>query len=234
MATYLFVHGAWHGGWCWNRVGSRLRTLGHEVIAPTLPGLGEGAAELTPSIGLGAHADAIVAELAIAPAPVVLVGHSYAGFVVRQAADQLPGAVDRIVLIDAWFGSNGESLFDRAPDWFRSAMQDMAASGGVEWIIPPPSPEMVGVTDPADQAWLLDNLTPQPIRSFTEPTQLTGAVDSIPASAIVVDPSIFPFRSFADAAGYPVAVLESGHDAMVTAPGPLTELLSSEPSTWGS
>jgi pimeloyl-ACP methyl ester carboxylesterase len=41
MSTYVLVHGAWHGAWCWYKVASRLRRAGHTVIAPDLAGLGK-------------------------------------------------------------------------------------------------------------------------------------------------------------------------------------------------
>jgi dienelactone hydrolase len=39
--TFVLVHGAWHGGWCWRRVADRLERRGHKVYTPTLTGLGE-------------------------------------------------------------------------------------------------------------------------------------------------------------------------------------------------
>ena len=38
--NFVLVHGAWHGGWSWQPVASRLRAAGHRVWAPTCPGLG--------------------------------------------------------------------------------------------------------------------------------------------------------------------------------------------------
>jgi len=224
-STFVLVHGAWHGGWCWERVVRRLRERGHDAIAPTLPGMAERASELRADTGLSCHADAVVEVLRAVHGPVVLVGHSYAGLVARQAADRVPEAVEQIVLVDAWFGPDGCSLFDLAPAWFGAAIRDLAAAGDVPWSIPPPPAELVGVTDPGDRAWLEARLTPHPVASFTEPTRLTGAVEAIPTSAVVVEPSAFPFRELAETAGYPTAVLEAGHDAMVTHPGALTDLL---------
>ena len=55
MATFVLVHGAWHGGWCWKKVIPILRDAGHDVYAPTLTGLGERAHLLTPEIDLTTH-----------------------------------------------------------------------------------------------------------------------------------------------------------------------------------
>jgi hypothetical protein len=41
MATFVLVHGAFHGGWCWRDVAASLRATGHAVFTPTLTGLGE-------------------------------------------------------------------------------------------------------------------------------------------------------------------------------------------------
>ena len=49
--TFVLVHGAWHGGWCWRRVADRLRRDGHAVFTPTLTGLGERSHLLRPGIG---------------------------------------------------------------------------------------------------------------------------------------------------------------------------------------
>ena len=56
MATYVLVHGAWHGGWCWNRVAPLLRDAGHEVFTPTLTGLGERVHLASPEVDLGTNA----------------------------------------------------------------------------------------------------------------------------------------------------------------------------------
>ena len=41
MATFILVHGAWHGAWCWRRIEPLLRARGHQVLAPDLPGHGD-------------------------------------------------------------------------------------------------------------------------------------------------------------------------------------------------
>src|ERR1700704_2003476 len=62
-ATFVLVHGAWLGGWCWKKVTPRLRAAGHEVFAPTLTGLGERSHLFSPEVGLDTHVEDIVAIL---------------------------------------------------------------------------------------------------------------------------------------------------------------------------
>ena len=148
MSTFVLVHGAWHGAWCWDRVVPRLEAAGRRTVVSTLTGLGERAAELTPEIGLAVHADDVITVLGSVADPVVMVGHSYSGLVVRQAADRCPDAVERLVLVDASFGGDDLGLFGLAPLWSREAMEQMAIAGADGWRIPPPPPELVGVTEP--------------------------------------------------------------------------------------
>ncbi len=63
MATFVLVHGGWHGGWCWQKVIPFLEAAGHEVYAPTLTGLAERASELSPDTGLDTHIQDIVSLL---------------------------------------------------------------------------------------------------------------------------------------------------------------------------
>src|SRR5947209_11264731 len=86
-ATFVLVHGAWFGGWCWKKVTPRLRAAGHDVFAATLTGLGERAHLLTPDVGLDTHIEDILAVLEFENLTnVVLVGHSYAGMVIAGVA----------------------------------------------------------------------------------------------------------------------------------------------------
>ena len=55
MATFVLVHGAFHGGWCWRDVSARLRDGGHEMHTPTLTGLGERSHLADASVDLSTH-----------------------------------------------------------------------------------------------------------------------------------------------------------------------------------
>jgi hypothetical protein len=62
-ATFVLVHGAWHGGWCWQRVADRLTAKGHRVFAPTLTGLCERSHLLNDKIDVTTHINDIVNEI---------------------------------------------------------------------------------------------------------------------------------------------------------------------------
>lgn len=224
MSTFVLVHGAWHGGWCWERVEPLLSDQGHEVITPTLTGLGERADELTPEVGLHTHVGDVVGELERAGEPAILVGHSYAGLVVREAANQVPECVRELVLLEAWIGPPGSSLFSLAPDWFVAGIRQAADHGGEGWRVPPPPPAVVGVLDPDDAAWLERRVTDHPLRSFADATELSEA-GRVPARAILAPDGPVPFAKLAAELELPTLRLAGGHDLMITSPGPLAGAL---------
>src|SRR5919197_1350618 len=87
MATFVLVHPAWFGGWCWKKVAPLRRSRGHEVYTPTLTGLGERAHLARPEIGLETHVEDIVRVLEYEELRrVVLVGNSSAGVVITGVA----------------------------------------------------------------------------------------------------------------------------------------------------
>jgi pimeloyl-ACP methyl ester carboxylesterase len=224
MSTYVLVHGAWHGGWCWERVATDLRERGHDVRTPTLTGLGERSSLAGPDVGLRTHVDDVVDLLLVEDLrDVVLVGHSYAGFVVREVADRLPERIAKVVLVDAWLGRNGDSMESRAPAWFRGWLEANTSDG----LIAVPPPASVGVSDPGDVAWLESLLTPQPSRTFSDATVLTGAVDEVECHAIVCSPGNgIPFAAWARDVGCDPVEVASGHDVMIAAPKELSRLLA--------
>ncbi|MDH4326618.1 MAG: alpha/beta fold hydrolase, partial [Betaproteobacteria bacterium] len=86
-STFVLVHGAWHGGWCWRRVAERLQKPGHRVFTPTLTGLGERAHLLTSAVDVETHIRDVLGLLEAEELEnVVLAGHSYAGLVISGVA----------------------------------------------------------------------------------------------------------------------------------------------------
>ncbi|GGN43690.1 pimeloyl-ACP methyl ester carboxylesterase [Actinoplanes campanulatus] len=216
MTTFVLVHGAWHGPWAWDRVAPLLHAAGMRTLTPDL-----GAAE---DQGLHDHAKAVAAAVdTVAQSDdVVLVGHSYAGLVVREAADARPEAIGHIVLVDGWAGPDGSSMFSLAPDAFVAAVRAAAGDGR---RIPAPPPAAFGIVEPDAAAGLAARLRPQPLCTFTEPTRLTGAVDRIAGTAVYCRPQTYPFDRFGEALGYRTLPLDGPHDVMLTHPKPLARAL---------
>lgn len=112
MATFVLIHGSWHGGWCFDEIKRRLEAAGHEVIAPDLPGMGGDEDELA-AVTLQGWADFAVEQCRQATQqPVILVGHSRGGIVVSQAAETDPEAMDALVYICAMMLPDGMSRAD--------------------------------------------------------------------------------------------------------------------------
>ncbi|MEJ2853684.1 MULTISPECIES: alpha/beta fold hydrolase [unclassified Saccharothrix] len=217
MTTYVLVHGAWHGPWAWDRVVPLLHAAGARTLTPDLTTAGDH--------GLHDDAKTVVAALDQAEEPVVLVGHSYAGLVVREAADARPEAVHHVVLVDGWAGPDGASLVDLAPESFGTAVRAAARERGDGWRVPAPPPAAYGITDPDDVTWLAERLVPQALRTFTEPTLLGSAVDGIPGTAVCCLPETYPFAEFGAAVGYQVRTLEGPHDVPLARPEALARVL---------
>ncbi|KAA0227680.1 alpha/beta fold hydrolase [candidate division KSB1 bacterium] len=109
MATYILVHGAWHGAWAWQEVAPALEAGGHKVIAASLPGHGD---DKTPAseVTMQAYVQHIVELLDRQAHPVVLVGHSMSGAVISQVAEERPEKVAQLVFVAAFLLRSGESV----------------------------------------------------------------------------------------------------------------------------
>ena len=235
MANYVLVHGAWHGGWCWRRVAERLRAAGHRVHVPTLTGLGERAHLISPQVGLSTHVEDVLGVLACEGLhDVILCGHSYGGMVITGVADQIPERLAALVYLDALVPEDGQSAFDVLQPERAEAFRQGAEAHGDGWRVPPVPARHFGVTDPADEAWVNGTCVAMAIKAFEEPLRLTGRYREVARRSYVLagayNPSTFQ-GIHARLKGDPswrCHVLPTGHDAMVTMPGELTELLLAE------
>jgi pimeloyl-ACP methyl ester carboxylesterase len=139
VSTFVLVHGAWHGGWCWQRVAPLLRAAGHDVHAPSLTGLGDRAHLANRAIDLETHIADICALLEMENlGDVVLVGHSYAGMVIAGVADRAAARLKRLVYVDAFVPEQGKCLLDYWPAETRADVETRAAATG--FVPPTPLP----------------------------------------------------------------------------------------------
>ena len=224
MATFVLVHGAWHGSWCWKRVRKALQQQGHEVFTPTLTGVGERSHLLAESVDLETHTKDVLnliqwEELT----DCVLCGHSYGGMVVAGVADRVPERVRSLVFLDAFVPENGQSLAHFVP-----TPADQLIDG---WKSRPMSAAGFAV-NPADLAWVDHQCTPQSVACFQQPAKLTDGIARIKrisyiyASGWAGDQSPFhPFYEKARLRGWQTSEISCGHDVMLDQPEVLTTLL---------
>jgi pimeloyl-ACP methyl ester carboxylesterase len=217
--TFVLVHGAWHGGWCWKKVSPLLRAAGHEVFTPTLTGLGERSHLLNPQIDLNTHIQDIVAVLEYEDLhEVILVGHSYGGMVITGVAGKASTRLAHLVYLDAFLPENGKALSDYSP---------RSPEATANWRSPPKSMTF-NVTDAQDIAWMKSRLGDHPTRTLTQPVQFSvDSYDKIAKSYIQCTKAAF----FAEAGerarrgGFRYKeLLSAGHDAMITEPKELVRL----------
>ena len=245
MATFVLVHGAWHGGWCWQKLIPFLEAAGHEVFAPTLTGLAERASEISPDVGLDTHIQDIVGELVEHNLhQVILVGHSYGGMVITGVVDAVPERIAHLVYLDTFVPRNGESMAGVVP-LLRYVLRRQAQAHGDGWRVPPLGGPY-GVTTEPDRSWLLSKVTPQPLLSLEQPLQLKNPaiVFTKPHTHIsctnrgffspfmqhlqVYRAMPFPGRRkvlLPHEAEWRLRQLPTGHDAMITMPRELADLL---------
>jgi len=227
--TFVLVHGAWHGGWCWRRVADRLRGGGHAVFTPTLTGLGERAHLLRAGIGLTTHiADVVNAMKWERLTGVVLCGHSYGGFIISGVAEAMAPAIRSIVFLDAFVPRDGEAPQTLTSPAVQEGVRAALQRGDVG--MPPRSAEAFGVNQ-ADRAWVDSLCVPQPIATFTDKIALSGAAGRIVGKTYIraanyANPGFD--RALAAARADPswrTYEVPCGHDVMVDMPDRLTEIL---------
>jgi len=236
MATFVLVHGGWHGGWCWQKVVPFLEAAGHEVYAPTLTGLAERASELSPDVGLDTHIQDIVGLLEEKNLHgVILVGHSYGGMVITGVVDQVPERIAHLVYLDTFVPRDGESMtsISRIVIWI---LRKQTRADG--WRVD--SRGTYGVTTEPDRSWVLSKVTPQPLKTFEQPLHLKNpAIVSTKDRTHIACIGGFFFSHMRrllqhllarralppTEAGWRLRQLRSGHDAMITKPRELADLL---------
>ena len=230
-ATFILVHGAWHGGWCWKKVSPLLEASGHQVYTPTLTGLGERSHLLAKEIDLEMHIQDIVSMLEYENlTEVILVGHSYGGMVITGVADKERKRLNHVVYLDAFLPENEKSL----QDYVSISFEEIAKSKGNGWQVPllGGSVEGLGIKEQADIDWMTARIGPQPLKTLTQPLHLSNPIDtSVKKTYIQLTDNRPHFNDSLNRArrqGLQIySLLSGGHDAMVTQPVALTKIFNS-------
>ncbi|MEJ1929257.1 alpha/beta hydrolase [Nostoc sp. NIES-2111] len=175
----VLVHGAWMDDHAWYRVAPLLKAAGRDVILVNLPGHGT---DVTPyaQIQLQTYVDAVKKAIGTRK-NVTLVGHSMAGIVISQVAEQIPGQIGQLVYVAAYLPRNGETLY-------QLSQQDSASQVGKYWRQDDPAhyspasiaqegivPCFAADAPEADKTYLVQHHKADALGPMATPVQLTDA-----------------------------------------------------------
>jgi pimeloyl-ACP methyl ester carboxylesterase len=230
LTTFVLVHGAWHGGWCWRFVAPALRRAGHDVYTPTLTGLGERQHLAHPGIDLDLHIQDVVGLIEMEDLhDIVLVGHSYGGMVVTGVADRCIPRIRHLLYLDAFVPENGKSLMDYALPARVAAYRQQGAEVGS--IATPPLAQW-GIVAPEHVAFVQPRETRQPFHTFAQPLRLANEAALARLRKTYVycaSPPTGSFNQFAAKCradpAWKFHELQTGHDAMILVPDEVVRIL---------
>ena len=228
--TYVLVHGAWHGGWCWRDVARALRAEGHTVFVPTLTGMGERSHTMSRDVNLTTHITDVANLITWEELEnVILVGHSYAGHILPGVADRVKSKLRHMVYVDANMGRDGYAFLTADV----IAGRAKTAIDGYLLAAPAPNPTLFGV--PPDHPgfdWVKRRLTLHSLNCLAEVVHLPNGGDAgIPKTFIRCtkgrDPNApDPAAAIAkDKPEWKWITMDTGHDVMVTMPDELAKIL---------
>ena len=227
---FVLIHGAWHGGWCWDGVIAELQKAGHTAEAPTMPGHAPG--DDRSKVGFDDYVQAIVDVMQRQPEPAVLVGHSSAGFLLQSAAPKVADRIAQLVFLNAFVLPNDTCQFDLVPPEASEGMT-AAAKASPDNSVPVVEDFVRGAlmaTEPVEQQnALLERLVPQPLALFTtriDETAFQGL--SVPKAVVFCreDASLPPgaFVGMAQGLGeHRFIEIEGSHEALYTCPAVVAE-----------
>lgn len=233
-APVVLVHGAFLGAWCWDEVTPHLAAAGHEVAAPDLPGHG---ADETPlaEITLQSYVDRVLAVVDAAPAPVVLVGHSMAGVVISEVAEQRPDKIAALAYLAAYLLNDGESMLDAALSDGDSLLGPKFVADQAAGVGTVPAAVFAAAffhdCPPETTDLALPLVRPEPLAPLATPIRVTTAnFGRVPRYAVetlidrVVSPSL-QRRMQAAVPGGRVVSLATGHAPFFAQPTQLASLI---------
>ncbi len=211
MARFILIHGAFRGGWAWDRVRPGLEAEGHQVLNPTLS-LG---GEVTLSGWASDIADLI--DEASPAKDLCIVGHSQGGIVALAAVGQRPDAVRRLILLDSPIPTAGQTAADVLPHEVRHAYGDPPREA---WLAPTPT------GDP----WVDSRLVSAPVAPAYDPVDSGGRAATVDTAYVFCSrsgpgvPATYSRKAF-DAAGRAYRLIDADHDAPLLQPALVVELL---------
>lgn len=237
MATFVLVHGSFHGAWCWSKLVPELEALGHRAVTLDLPALGEDETPIA-DVTFEMNVDRVAEVIGGQAGPVVLMGHSLGGATITGTAERVPDRIRLLVYLTAFIPLDGESInaITSLPAWppETGARAFTRSADGLSVSVAPD-----GVRDrfyhdcsDADVAYCMARLRPQPFAIRDTPIHTTPErFGRVPRAYIhcTEDKSLVPSVQRLMVERTPcqqIASLATSHSPFLSAPGELAKTLS--------
>jgi len=236
MADYVLVHGAWQGAWGWDYLKKTLEGRGQRVLAVDLPGHGKRIQADLAKVGLQDYVAIVVGEIVEHDLrDVILVGHSLAGITVPYVAERVRERTRRLIFISCVLPDEGRTALETLGPLDRFSYRLIVALTNARRrgaSIPAflAKRKFCNDMDEKTTKWLLKRLVPEPVGPWEEQISRRGLPADIPRTYIVLteDRTLQPTkqRRMLRHLGKPEVVeLAAGHNAMLTKPQELAEIL---------
>ena len=237
MSTYVLIHGAWFGGWCWEKVVPLLQRAGHQVEVLDLPGHGQDRTPV-PEITLAAYTKRVCETLDAQAEPIVLVGHSMGGMIITQVAEERPEKIQTLVYLSAFLPQNGESLLQIASgDPGSLILPNLVVNeeqGSMTFKEETPFKDIMGADcSDEDVAWAVSLMVPQALAPTATPVSVTvenyGRVPRVYIESLhdrAISPAIQK-KMYTAQPCQQIISMQTGHASFFSAPGELVRHLTS-------
>ena len=234
--TIVLVHGAWSDASSWDAVTPLLKAQGNDVITVNLAGHGKDTTSFE-NITFKTYVDQVKAAIGTRT-NVVLVGHSFAGMVISQVAEEVPAQVKELIFLAAALPHDGNSLLglakgDPASHIGKSLTIDQAhgaaiiAKDAVADIFAADAPQQV-------QEYIVANINPEPLAPLATPVHLTeknfGSIRKVYIHTVNDNAISYPAQQYMVKAGKVAKVytLQSSHTPFISMPDKLATILIAE------
>lgn len=237
--TFILVHGAWSGSWCWEKIRPLLETEGHTVIAPDMPGHGDNRLPIGDQ-NLEKYARTVEELAAPLNESVILVGHSFGGMITSQAACYIPNKIKKLVYISAFLPRDGQSCVEITKSMHPTFHEKLVASGydfilsadgKTSELAPDSCADFVYNDIPRDAALMMaDRFGPESNAAQQQAVVLNDKLNDIPKVYVrctrdrVIDIRLQD-KMIAESHCGEVHTLETGHCPFESAPRSLADIL---------
>jgi pimeloyl-ACP methyl ester carboxylesterase len=235
MSMFVLVHGAWQGASTWDLIVPKLERSGHRVFTPALTGLGADSHRLSPAVNLDTHTDDVTSLLKREGLQeITLVGHSYAGMVITAVAETESGRLSRLVYVDAFVPTDGESALDLLPGSIQKSFRGQAFANGEGWRLPASEAllDMWGLQPGVAREYVRARLCDFSLRCFEQKVRLPSNAAAILPKVFIASVGHYPARSVFEQFGekarrehWDYHELPTGHDCHVEAADAFASLL---------